>query len=156
MLRKIRTSRIAPDLVDRYYNLLRREGNRQATIDRQTGPSEPVLDGRLHEIRAPVLIEWGARDRWIPLDLGRRLHDGIAGSTMVIYGDVGHMPMEEIPEASSVDAEEFLNMLGQSTHIPFCGDQARPHPAIRRSSPVVLSGAPRRCMSPSTLHWDLE
>jgi pimeloyl-ACP methyl ester carboxylesterase len=59
-------SRVTEALVDRYYELTRHEGNREALLDRLTGPADPPLDDRLAEVRVPVLLEWGGHDRWIP------------------------------------------------------------------------------------------
>jgi pimeloyl-ACP methyl ester carboxylesterase len=101
-------SRVTDALVDRYYDLLRREGNRQATIDRFTILVDPDLDGRLHEIHVPVLLEWGERDVWIPIAFAHRLRDGITGAQLVTYPDAGHVPMEELPDATASDADGFL------------------------------------------------
>jgi pimeloyl-ACP methyl ester carboxylesterase len=104
-------SRVTDALVDRYYELTRREGNREALFDRINGPRDPDLDARLGEVRAPVLVEWGERDRWIPLPFGRRLADGIHGAKLVTYPDAGHVPMEELPEPTARDADAFLSSL---------------------------------------------
>lgn len=101
-------SRVSDAIVDRYYELGRREGNRQAMIDRLSHLSDPDLDGRLGEIHIPVLVEWGESDRWNPVATAHRLNDKIAGSTLVTYANAGHVPMEELPEATSGDAERFL------------------------------------------------
>lgn len=101
-------SRVTDELVDRYYDLLRREGNRQATIDRFMNLADPDLDARLGEIHVPVLLEWGARDVWIPLPFAHRLQSAIAGAKLVTYPDCGHVPMEELPDATAADADAFL------------------------------------------------
>jgi pimeloyl-ACP methyl ester carboxylesterase len=101
-------SRIDDALVDRYAELTRAEGNREALLDRFNGPRDPDLDDRLGEIHAPVLILWGERDRWIPLPFGKRLEAGIAGSKLVTWPDAGHVPMEELPEATAREVERFL------------------------------------------------
>jgi pimeloyl-ACP methyl ester carboxylesterase len=102
-----------PDRVDeatvhRYQDLARRAGNRDALIDRLNGPPSPVLASRLGELKLPVLIQWGAKDRWIPLANGEGFQRGIAGSQLAIYPDAGHVPMEEIPEVTARDADAFL------------------------------------------------
>jgi pimeloyl-ACP methyl ester carboxylesterase len=101
-------SRVSESLVDRYYDMTRREGNRQATIDRFTNLSDPDLDDRLKEIHVPVLLEWGERDIWIPLSFAHRFRDGIAAAILVTYADAGHVPMEELPERTAEDADRFL------------------------------------------------
>jgi pimeloyl-ACP methyl ester carboxylesterase len=101
-------SRLTDALVDRYYDLLRREGNRGALLDRLNGPADPDLDGRVAEIRAPVLVEWGEKDRWIPVAFAHRLSGAIPGARLVTYAAAGHVPMEELPDATAADAEAFL------------------------------------------------
>ena len=101
-------SRVTDAVVDRYYALARREGNREALLSRLNGPQDPPLDDRLREIKAPTLIEWGGRDAWIPPEFAARLSAGIKGSRVVMYPGAGHVPMEEIPEETARDAEAFL------------------------------------------------
>jgi pimeloyl-ACP methyl ester carboxylesterase len=101
-------SRVTDVAVDRYYELTRREGNRQATIDRFSRIADPDLDARLHDIHVPVLLEWGERDVWIPIAFAYRFQAGIAGSTLVTYPDAGHIPMEELPDVTAADADRFL------------------------------------------------
>ncbi len=102
-------ARLTDSVVDRYYDMTLREGNRQATIDRFSHLSDPDLDDRLREIHVPVLLEWGERDAWIPLTSAHRLQAGIAGSKLVTYPDGGHVPMEELPERTAEDADRFLS-----------------------------------------------
>jgi pimeloyl-ACP methyl ester carboxylesterase len=101
-------SRVTGALVDRYDQLTRRAGNREALLDRLNGPLDPPLDDRLGELHLPVLLLWGDRDVWITPALGRRLHEGIAGSRLITYADAGHVPMEELPEATARDTQAFL------------------------------------------------
>jgi pimeloyl-ACP methyl ester carboxylesterase len=101
-------ARVTDAVVDRYYALARREGNREALLARLNGAQDPPLDDRLGEIVAPTLIEWGGRDSWIPPVFAARLAGGIRGSRVVTYPDAGHVPMEEIPAETAADAEAFL------------------------------------------------
>ncbi len=101
-------SRIDGALIDRYYELTLREGNRRAFVDRVAHTVDPELDSRLRELHLPVLVMWGERDRWIPISFGHRLQQGIEGAKMVTYPDAGHVPMEELPEKTASDAEAFL------------------------------------------------
>jgi pimeloyl-ACP methyl ester carboxylesterase len=101
-------ARIREDTVDRYYDMARREGNRAAVLARFRGAPYPDLDDKVGAIRAPTLLLWGARDVWIPLPMGERLHRAIPGSRMIVYPDAGHVSMEELPEQSARDAEAFL------------------------------------------------
>lgn len=60
------------------------------------------------QIKAPTLLMWGEKDRWISprhVPLWQRDLPGIQVKT---YPGVGHIPMEEIPQQSAADAMRFL------------------------------------------------
>lgn len=95
-------------LIDRYYELTRRAGNRTAFVDRVTAPRDPDVDARLGELKMPVLILWGERDAWIPFEFAGRFHSAIPGSKLVSYPAGGHVPMEELPDLTAADADRFL------------------------------------------------
>lgn len=48
-------------------------------------------DGRLGELRMPVLIVWGSDDRIIPLSVGERMHEAIPQSEMDVFEGCGHL-----------------------------------------------------------------
>lgn len=99
--------RITPDLVDRYYELMRRPGNRVAALQRLQS-IEPQPTDRLGEISAPTLILWGAEDRWIPVQNARRFQQAIPNAMLTIVESSGHVPMEEQPGRSAAVARPFL------------------------------------------------
>ena len=84
--------------------MARRAGNRGAMLARITGPPDPTLADRLGELKLPVLIQWGE----IPLSDAHGFQRGIAGAELRVYPGAGHVPMEELPEATARDAEAFL------------------------------------------------
>ncbi|RTL40290.1 MAG: alpha/beta fold hydrolase [Burkholderiales bacterium] len=100
-------SRVTAALVDRYYELTLREGNRVALMRRMDqlapGPTE-----RLGEIRVPTLILWGERDRLIPVRWGHEFHKGIPGSQLVVFPKLGHVPQEEDPAATLAALRDWL------------------------------------------------
>lgn len=53
---------------------------------------------RLAEIVVPTAVVWGANDPFLPVALGRRLHEAIAGSTFDIVPDARHFVPEEAPK----------------------------------------------------------
>ncbi|RPA69213.1 alpha/beta hydrolase [Cyclobacteriaceae bacterium YHN15] len=101
-------SKITDEQVARYYHLLRREGNRKATIDRLTTRKPYEID--FSKLNMPVLIMWGAHDAWIPLDNAKRLEEAIPGSILKVYNNAGHVPMEEIPTDTVLDYLSFLGI----------------------------------------------
>lgn len=103
-------SKITDELIERYYLLALREGNRQAFIDRVHAHRDSDDDAaRIKKIERPTLILWGKDDRWIPLEYGIRFNEDIPGSKLIVYEGVGHVPMEEIPEKTVKDAMEFFS-----------------------------------------------
>ena len=49
-----------------------------------------------------------SEDRWILPRYGRRFHDEIRGSRLVILDGLGHVPMEEDPARSVAPVVDFL------------------------------------------------
>ena len=64
------------------------------------------------KIAAPTLLMWGQRDRWIPVSLVDRWKQDLPSVKVKLYPGAGHVPMEEIPEETSVDAHAFLSSQG--------------------------------------------
>ena len=63
--------------------------------------ADPPLDtGR---ISAPTVIIWGERDRLLPRGDQETMAAEIAGARLVIYPDVGHLPVVEAPERVADD-----------------------------------------------------
>lgn len=102
------SDKITDEMVTRYYHLLRREGNRKATLDRLTVRRPYNID--FDKLNMPVLIMWGAHDTWIPLSNGERLAEAIPGSKLKVFENAGHVPMEEIPTDTVVEYLAFLGI----------------------------------------------
>ena len=99
--------KVTPELVDLYMDMTRRSGNRQALSRRL----EQGYTGDVAQIRAlkvPTLILWGGRDRLIPPDNARRFEKDIAGSKLVMFDDLGHVPHEEDPARTVAEVQRFL------------------------------------------------
>ncbi len=104
-------SLITDEMIDRYWELVRHPGNRRATTMRfayyrQDNGELPVAD-----IKIPTIILWGSDDKIIPLAVGKALEKRIKGSKLVIFSDVGHAPMEEVPVQSAAVAKAFIDRL---------------------------------------------
>ncbi len=99
--------KVTRELVDRYYDLFSREGNPEAFLKLVNAR---VRDNTMHlkEIKAPTLIMWGAHDKWLPVENATRFHQVIPNSELIIYEDLGHIPMEECPFETARDARKFL------------------------------------------------
>jgi pimeloyl-ACP methyl ester carboxylesterase len=98
--------------VAQYHELLLREGNRRATRERLREGRDEEAWKRLPELKAPTLILWGAKDTWIPPSDAERFDRDVPDSRLVVYPDLGHVPMEEDPARTAADAAAFLTAAG--------------------------------------------
>ena len=99
--------RVTAALIDRYYELTLREGNRVALMRRMDqltpGPVE-----RLPEIQVPTLILWGGLDRLIPPRWAGEFERAIPKSHLVVFPKLGHVPQEEDPAATLAALRDWL------------------------------------------------
>ena len=101
-------ARVTPELVDRYFELTLREGNRHALAQRMQHLVIGEHAERIVGIQQPTLILWGGRDRFVPPTVGRLFEQQIAGSRLVVFDDLGHVPHEEDPVRTVAPVKEFL------------------------------------------------
>jgi pimeloyl-ACP methyl ester carboxylesterase len=104
---------VTPAAVDRYWELLRYPGNREATIKRfsYTHNNHPATKEKLATLKIPTLILWGEEDNLIPVKSAKWFAEAIPGAKLVVYPKVGHVPMEEVADQSAADAAAFLKGL---------------------------------------------
>jgi len=74
--------------------------NREATARYAWSPymHDPKLHGRLHRIRIPTLVLWGASDRILSEPYGRAYCAAITGARFELIERAGHFPHMEQPE----------------------------------------------------------
>jgi len=95
-------------LIDRYYELALREGSREATLARFGSPRLVVDDVDTSRFTMPSLIMWGRDDSVISVNTAHQFSEVLGRSELIIYDNVGHIPMEEIPRQSANDVLGFL------------------------------------------------
>ena len=101
-------SKVTDSLVERYFDLCLREGNRQAFIDRLgIGKRNNYIN--ISNIKQPTLILWGADDLLIPVENAYKFQNSLPNNKLVILENSGHVPMEENPFESIKHVIEFLN-----------------------------------------------
>ena len=83
--------------------------NREATALFAWNPYmyNPKLKARLHRIRIPTLVLWGAHDGFAPLAYGRTFCETIPGAKFEEIAESGHFPHMEQPEAVARRVIEF-------------------------------------------------
>jgi pimeloyl-ACP methyl ester carboxylesterase len=105
-------SLVTPALIDRYADFSRGPGHRDILLEINQAPHNVATDQRLGAIRAPTLVMFGEQDHLIPAVDGEKFKSAIPGSTLILYPNVGHVPMEQIPDQSAADVERWLSSHG--------------------------------------------
>jgi pimeloyl-ACP methyl ester carboxylesterase len=104
----VHDERITPELIERYYDLASREGNRKAFVDRMKSLVQNDKYLKIKTLTMPTLIIWGEQDGLIPTDVAEKFHKDLPNDTMIIFKDLGHTPMEEEPILTVRAVKEFL------------------------------------------------
>lgn len=98
-------------LEQRFTDLWRRAGNREAEFERlrqfDAGEPEPLLAA----ITAPVLVLWGEANPQLPVELAAQFEQKLVSSPRVVrktYPGAGHLLPLERPRESAADARAFL------------------------------------------------
>ena len=106
-------SKISDSLVNRYFDLTLRKGNRKAIVDRLK-VSTTLTNGKkthasIKKIKEPTLIIWGSDDQLIPVENAYKFNNDITNSKLIVMQQSGHIPMEEKPIESLKFLIDFLN-----------------------------------------------
>jgi pimeloyl-ACP methyl ester carboxylesterase len=99
---------VTPAMVDRYWELLRYPGNREATLQRFAAYGPQDDSALLKNITAPTVIIWGRDDELIPVSSAAWFNSQLPNSRVTILEHVGHIPMEEAPDRSLAPALPLL------------------------------------------------
>ena len=67
----------------------------------------PIRD-RLDDITCPTLIVWGKKDLLVPVKDAYAFDELIPDSRLIVYDDVGHVAMLEVPDRFNADVRAFL------------------------------------------------
>jgi pimeloyl-ACP methyl ester carboxylesterase len=103
-------SKVTEALIDRYFELTLREGNRRA-LGLRMRQLEPGLHvDRLKTLGLPTLVLWGAEDRLVPPAVAQRFAADIRGAKVVLFDGLGHVPQEEDPARTVQAVLEFLRL----------------------------------------------
>lgn len=82
-----------------------------ATIRTVAGPGGQNVDAHekfalFHDL--PVLLVWGARDRFIPVRHASITHQALPGSRLVVFEDAGHFPQLADPDRFAKVLRDFV------------------------------------------------
>jgi len=86
---------VTEGMIDRYWELLRLPGNRQAMIDLANTPRDKHAWKKLSTISAPTLVIWGEQDQVLPVTMIVTFDSELQNVRVERLRNVGHLPMEE-------------------------------------------------------------
>lgn len=101
-------SLVTPELVDRYFDLALREGNRGALRERFAQLEYQDQSALVKTIQQPTLVMWGAQDHLIPPSIAQRFNQDLPNATLQVFDDLGHVPHEEDPAKTVAAVTKFL------------------------------------------------
>jgi pimeloyl-ACP methyl ester carboxylesterase len=106
-------SKVTTALVDQYYDMTLRAGNRDALIRKIASKSTSYNNhfDELPNIQTPTMILWGAQDKHIPVALAYAFQKALPNDTLVIIPTAGHLPMEETGSVTAKIVRDYLNRL---------------------------------------------
>jgi pimeloyl-ACP methyl ester carboxylesterase len=103
-------SRITPELIDRYFELTLRSGNRRALVQRINAMVSGEHSERLAQLQQPTLLLWGEQDRLVPPSVGAEFKRLMPNSQLVLLPGLGHVPQEEDAATSVAPVKAFLGL----------------------------------------------
>jgi pimeloyl-ACP methyl ester carboxylesterase len=104
-------SKVTEDLIDRWYEMWMREGQREAILRRLGSYSSASIAEVAAGIRVPTLILWGEANPQAPVEQASELRGMLTGAPSVetiIYPGIGHMAAEEGGAAIAGDVRAWL------------------------------------------------
>ncbi|KAI4383663.1 hypothetical protein MLD38_009472 [Melastoma candidum] len=68
----------------------------------------PLPEDLLPQVKCPVLVAWGDKDPWEPIELGSQFRNFEAVEDFVVIPDAGHCPQDEAPHLVNPLVESFV------------------------------------------------
>jgi len=100
------------ELIDRWYDLWMREGQREAQLDRLSQYVAGDIEGLVRSIRVPVLLLWGEANATAVFAQSvefRELLKDAPSLTFISYPGVGHMAVEQAGAEIGTDVRAWLD-----------------------------------------------
>ena len=104
---------ITEDLVERLAEAMDRPGTLAAALAGVRAMDYSGLEAAYPSLRQPVLLLWGREDQVTPLEYGERLSNLLADARLVVLPQCGHLPMIEVPVASTAALMRFLTNVNE-------------------------------------------
>lgn len=104
-------SKLTDELIDRWYDLWLREGQREAQLDRLRQYESVNIQSVFRSIEVPVLLLWGEANTTADFEQAaevQRLLENAESLNFISYPGVGHMAVQEAGTQIAVDVRAFL------------------------------------------------
>lgn len=105
-------ARVTDAVIDEWYAMWMREGNRQAMIDLLRQYVSGGVEAKIRSIRVPVLLIWGEKNKRVPLALAYETRALLGNSPQVqleVLPGIGHMLVQEAPKQSAAVIRRYLD-----------------------------------------------
>ncbi len=107
---------ITDAFIDRWAVLQRAPGHRDILLDIDMASAFAATLEIVGAIKTPTLILHGEADPVINKSSADKFAASIAGSRVILYPGVGHLPQVEIPQKSAQDVDDFLQGILKNAH----------------------------------------
>lgn len=91
-----------------YARLIARRSHVDGTLSMMAQWSLRELGAALPGITVPTLFLHGERDQAVAVSVARRAAEAMPRARLAVFGDVGHLAQEEVPERVTTEIEAFL------------------------------------------------
>ncbi len=105
-------AKLPESLVDRWYDLWLREGQREAQLDRLSQYKAGDIEGLIRSLRVPVLLLWGELNTTAEFSQSvtfRELLSGAPALKFIAYPGLGHMALQEDGARLGRDVRAWLD-----------------------------------------------
>ena len=105
-------ARVSDAVVDEWYSMWRREGNRLAMIELLRQYVSGGVEEKIRAVKVPVLLIWGERNKRVPLSLAYETQALLQNSPEVrleVLPGIGHMLVQEAPLESAAVMRRYLD-----------------------------------------------
>jgi len=104
--------KLTDELIDRWYDMWMREGQREAQLDRLSQYKPGNIEEIIRSLTPPTLLLWGEANTTAHFDQAdefRVLLENVESLKFISYPGVGHMAVQEAGEETGRDVRAFLD-----------------------------------------------
>ncbi|GMY16114.1 pheophytinase, chloroplastic [Fagus crenata] len=102
------TSQVTEELVQKILNPGLEPGAADVFLEFICYSGGPLPEELLPQVKCPILIAWGDKDPWEPLELGRNYGNFDSVEDFVVLPNVGHCPQDEAPHLVNPLVKSFV------------------------------------------------